>query len=245
MRISRLRMFAGPNGSGKSTIKERVSESVPNLLGVYINPDDIEREILKSGWLDLGHFRVHSTKRTVLKFLREAPQLVGKGFAPAVERLEFSKNRLSFAGVTVNSYFVSAIADFLHESLVASETSFAFETVMSHYNKVDLLRRARAKGFRNYLYFVATEDPEINIDRVKIRVKKGGHNVPKKKIVDRYHRSLDNLLAAIRLTNRAYIFDNSGAKATEIAEITEGKKIEIKNSNVSVWFKKYVLDKAT
>lgn len=40
--VPRLRMFAGPNGSGKSTIKSLLS---PELLGVYINPDDIQKEI--------------------------------------------------------------------------------------------------------------------------------------------------------------------------------------------------------
>ncbi len=38
----RLRMFAGPNGSGKSTIKSIIK---PNLMGFYINPDEIEAEI--------------------------------------------------------------------------------------------------------------------------------------------------------------------------------------------------------
>ena len=38
----RLRIFAGPNGSGKSTIKEVISEE---LLGIYINPDEIEKHI--------------------------------------------------------------------------------------------------------------------------------------------------------------------------------------------------------
>jgi len=41
-KIPRLRIFAGPNGSGKSTIKDVLSD---NLLGVYINPDEIENEI--------------------------------------------------------------------------------------------------------------------------------------------------------------------------------------------------------
>ena len=38
----RLRMFAGPNGSGKSTIKSVIRSE---LLGVYINPDEIEKDI--------------------------------------------------------------------------------------------------------------------------------------------------------------------------------------------------------
>lgn len=57
MTTSRLRMFAGPNGSGKTTIKEKVLEINPKWLGVYINPDDIESEVAKSGRLDFDHFK--------------------------------------------------------------------------------------------------------------------------------------------------------------------------------------------
>ena len=39
--IPRLRMFAGPNGSGKSTLKLYLD---PHLLGIYLNPDEIEQE---------------------------------------------------------------------------------------------------------------------------------------------------------------------------------------------------------
>ena len=98
---------------------------------------------------------------------------------------------------------------------------------MSHPGKVDLLKQAQAAGYRTYLYFVATDDPAINISRVRNRVKLGGHAVPEDRIEKRYHRSLDLLMKAIRHTNRAYIFDNSGDNAagrhTWLAEITEGK----------------------
>jgi predicted ABC-type ATPase len=46
-RLPRLRMFAGPNGSGKTTIKAVIS---PEMVGTYINPDDIEKYI-KIKWL--------------------------------------------------------------------------------------------------------------------------------------------------------------------------------------------------
>ena len=42
MSVPRLRMFAGPNGSGKSTIKSVVPAG---LLGVYLNPDEIQKDI--------------------------------------------------------------------------------------------------------------------------------------------------------------------------------------------------------
>ncbi len=243
MRPPRLRMFAGPNGSGKSTIKDRIYRINAKWLGVYINPDDIEREIAQTGHLDFGHFNVRTNSPGILNFLKKADQLIDNGLLSEVSKLRFRKNSILLQDVSLNSYLVSAIADFLHARLIASKTSFSFETVMSHPNKIELLRHAQKKGFRNYLYFVATEDPAINISRVQIRVREGGHDVPRKKIVDRYYRSLDNLVNAIRVTDRTYIFDNSGAQATEIAEVTQGKDIKIKNSNVPAWFKKYLLDK--
>jgi len=42
---------------------------------------------------------------------------------------------------------------------------------MSSPDKVNFLHRAKDAGFRVYLYYVATENPEINISRVAHRVK--------------------------------------------------------------------------
>ncbi len=238
-------MFAGPNGSGKSTIKAKVAEINQDILGIYINPDDIEREIASTGFIDFNHFKVKTNNSQIFDSLNNSTLLAEKGLLSEVSKLRFQNNKLSFQTVSLNSYFVSPLADFLHESLVASRTSFSFETVMSHPNKIDLLKSSKLSGFRNYLYYVATEDPDINISRVQIRVKEGGHDVPVEKIVSRYHRSLDNLLGAIRMTNRAFIFDNSGAEAILVAEITDGNAVEIKNSNVPVWFRKHVLEKGT
>ncbi|HEY3762032.1 MAG TPA: hypothetical protein VGN23_09825 [Verrucomicrobiae bacterium] len=96
---------------------------------------------------------------------------------------------------------------------------------------------------------MATDDPAINLSRVRNRVKLGGHTVPEDRIVSRYHRSLDLLMDAIRHTNRTYIFDNSGdsaeGKQTWIAEITEGRKLELRTDKIPSWFKRSVLDKIT
>lgn len=114
---------------------------------------------------------------------------------------------------------------------------------MSSPDKVDLLQKAQQVGYRTYLYFVATEDPNINISRVQHRVKTGGHDVPTDKIKTRYYRSLDLLWEAVKHTNRAYIFDNSKSKLLWLAEITDANTIDTKVEDVPVWFKKYMLDK--
>ena len=63
----RLRMFAGPNSSGKSTIKAVVEDKIgPELLGVYINPDEMERDIRTCGVLDLSAYGVETSAEEVL-----------------------------------------------------------------------------------------------------------------------------------------------------------------------------------
>lgn len=115
---------------------------------------------------------------------------------------------------------------------------------MSSPDKVEFLRKAQNRGCRTYLYYVATDDPIINQSRVQIRVNEGGHSVPPDKIISRYHGSLKLLPEAIRASNRAYIFDNSGEKQehTWLAEITDGRQLELKSDIVPSWFKRAVLD---
>ena len=102
-----------------------------------------------------------------------------------------------------------------------------------------------AVGYRTYLYYIATEDPAINIARVRSRVHLGGHDVPEDKIVSRYARSLDLLLEAVRLSNRAYLFDNSrqGGERLWVAEITDGRDLEMKCDPMPTWFQHAIWDK--
>jgi len=191
----RLRLFAGPNGSGKSTLVRSVLR--PELLGVYVNPDDIQAAIRRDGWLDLSAYRLSSADGDPIAFLRASTFLADHGFAADADRLTLADGRIAFTGVTVNAYHASVLADFVRRALLARRISFTFESVMSSPDKVEFLREARAAGYRVYLYYIATEDPEINLSRVRNRAKLGEHDVPPNKIVARYHRSLQLLPWAI------------------------------------------------
>jgi predicted ABC-type ATPase len=240
----RLRMFAGPNGSGKSTIKAVIVDVIgPELLGVYINADDIELEIRNSGYLDVSGYGVVTTAEEVLGFFRGSSFLDETGLSDDAARLGFADGKLDFHSVEVNSYFASVAVDFLRQKLLEAGVTFTFETVMSHRSKVEFLKKAQESGFRTYLYYVATEDPEINVSRVQNRVAEGGHDVSREKIVERYHRSLDLLAEAVQYANRAYIFDNSSDQRVWVAEVTDGETLELKTDMMPVWFKTALWDK--
>lgn len=238
-------MFAGPNGSGKSTLFRQILPAA--LQGVYLNPDEIEQGIQRLGYLDLGTYGVRVGDEGILDFFRGSALVQRAKLEKAVERLAMSGQRLHFAPGTVNAYFASIASDFIRHRLLEQQVSFTFETVMSSPDKVAFLRQAHAGGCRTYLYYVATDDPIINLSRVRGRVAQGGHPVPEEKIASRYRRSLELLPAAIRVSNRAYIFDNSGGPGSHrwLAEITDGRLLELKTDLVPEWFRLAVLEPLT
>ncbi len=188
--------------------------------------------------IDFQSYQVTTTVKEAVDFFINSSLLKSVELLGNAHRLNFNEGKLIFPDIAVNGYFASVAADLIRNKLIESSKSFTFETVMSFPDKVELLRKAQLKGYRIYLYYVATEDPSINISRVRYRVKMGGHSVPEDKIVSRYKRSLDLLIHAIQFTNRSYIFDNSTHEHIWLAEITDGQTLEMKTDQVPAWFKK-------
>lgn len=240
MAIPRLRMFAGPNGSGKSTLKGLLSSE---WYGTYVNADDIERTIRLEGGLRLSDFKVEVTQQQLTRFFLESSLLGAHGLAEDARAITVDMGYLSFGDLQINSYFASVLADLIRQQLISRGESLTFETVMSSPDKVDFICNVQRLGYRTYLYYVATEDPAINIARVKHRVDKGGHDVPSDKIVSRYERSLDLLYSAVACANRSFIFDNSDESAVWVAEVTDGTVLEAKVDSLPMWCKRALWDK--
>ncbi len=117
----RLRMFAGPNGSGKSTIKSVIRSE---LLGVYINPDEIEKDI-RNG--DFQAFGVRTKSAEILAFFQNSTFLAKADLLDEAEYLSFNDDKLCFHNVLVSSYFASVAADFIRHKLLETGTSFTFQ----------------------------------------------------------------------------------------------------------------------
>lgn len=237
---SRLRIFAGPNGSGKSTITSVISQE---LLGIYINPDEMEKEMKENGHLDLKKYQIAIHQPDLLSFFQNSSLLKNSHLTEKADFVELKEDLLVLHQQEKHDYLAAVMADFIRQELLKLKKTFSFETVMSHPDKIQLLSQAKENGYRIYLYYVATEDPQINISRVKQRVKMNGHAVPEDKIIQRYYRSLDLLYDAVRHTHRAYIFDNSSHEHICIAEGTNGKILEMKNDLMPHWFKTSLWDK--
>lgn len=81
--------------------------------------------------------------------------------------------------------------------------------VMSTERNLNLLQRAKEKGYFIRCYYILTTDPMINVFRVRVRVETGGHSVPEEKIVSRYDRALTLVRDVVAVCDICHIYDNS------------------------------------
>ena len=244
MSDKRIRIFAGPNGSGKSTFVRNFPTTSKRTLGVYINADDIEKSFNDFRTLDLSCYHLQFDTQDIQDYFKAstfAPVLLGN--AQLWQSFQVINNKLVVDdSLSINSYITADLAEFFRQKLVEKGTSFSFETVMSDALKLTFLQTAKEKGYRIYLYYFSTEDPEININRVKLRVAQNGHDVTPDKITYIYYKSLDNLKEAIHISDRAYLFDNTRVTKL-IAEITKGHEVEVIDPySIPNWFIKYVYE---
>ncbi|MBR0101448.1 MAG: zeta toxin family protein [Treponema sp.] len=101
------------------------------------------------------------------------------------------------------------LAESMREKCVSEKTSFTFETVLSTTRNLNLLRRAKESGFFIRCIYVLTENPDINVSRVKSREQAGGHGVPEDKVRSRYKKALDLIPELIQVCDILHIYDNS------------------------------------
>lgn len=235
----RLRMLAGPNGSGKSTLAAQLSSDYAVNLYRFVNADLLFAEVVQS----------HRTACPFSIDNAELVEFVAQSTYPREYKRPFESGEiyideedyLHFSANGINSYSVAIVADFFKEQYLKHRISFSFETVFSHPAKIDILKRAQAAGFKTYMYFVATENPVININRIKERVALGGHDVPEEKTRSRYLRCMEQVRYALPYLNRAYFFDNSTQQSLYLAEYESEVGFTLHSELLPSWFRRFVL----
>jgi len=105
---------------------------------------------------------------------------------------------------------VQRIEAWLYASINTHQT-IGVETVLSTGKYRRLVEHAKAKGFSVNLIYVYLDSAELNIERVRTRVRKGGHDVPEQRIRDRRLRSFEQFGWFFSQADRADVYDNSGA----------------------------------
>jgi predicted ABC-type ATPase len=78
------------------------------------------------------------------------------------------------------------------EELMAERVSFAVESTISGRSLQRVIRKLIASGYSTLLVYLWLPEPELAVERVRNRVRLGGHHVPEVDVRRRFYRSLVN-----------------------------------------------------
>lgn len=124
--------------------------------------------------------------------------------------------------------------------LLETNKIFAFETTLATKSYKSKIKIAQEKNYKVILLFFWLQDVDLAIERVKTRVKEGGHNIEIEVIRRRYVNGISNLFNIyLPIANEVMIFDNSFGKPELIAEKTLDTEIDIINNIKYNRLKKY------
>lgn len=105
------------------------------------------------------------------------------------------------------------------DRLVRARLSFAFETTLSGLGYLRRLKHWKAAGYHVEIVYLQLVSPRLALKRVAARMRQGGHDVPRRDVLRRFHRGWRNFEIAYRpLANVWAVYDNSGSKPMLISK---------------------------
>ena len=119
--------------------------------------------------------------------------------------------------------------------------SFSIETTLATRSYINLVRDAHKRGYLVNVIYFWLNTPELAVDRVAERVRKGGHNIPHDVILRRYSKGLYNLFNLfMNEVDLWTIYDNSDYTRERIAFGGNKVKLVVNNINKFNEVKSYV-----
>jgi predicted ABC-type ATPase len=118
---------------------------------------------------------------------------------------------------------------------IQSNSSFIVETTLAGNSYLNLMREVKLLGWFVKLTYIGINNPTTNIQRVRSRVKLGGHDVPRADILRRYDRSLANLSKAAKIADRLDLYDNSTNAGYQLIATIEGDRSIVYVQELPEW----------
>lgn len=122
----------------------------------------------------------------------------------------FARERAVQTGMTIQDANTEAWHEGVRrlDAAISAHQNYAFETTLGGNTIAAKLRQAT--GSHDVLmWFCGLDSVERHIARVRQRVRHGGHDIPEKKIRQRWHRSIANLIALLPHLRQLHVYDNS------------------------------------
>lgn len=113
---------------------------------------------------------------------------------------------------------------------------FSIETTLSGKNAIGQISKAKKYGYEVTMFYIALNNVNQNIERVAMRVKNGGHDIPAKDIVRRNKTSFHHLYEYAPMLDNLILIDNSQEDGKTILEVNDGT-IAFESNQLPDWAK--------
>ena len=122
------------------------------------------------------------------------------------------------------------------EAALREQCSFAVEDLIVD---TELLESARNAGYATKVIFISTEDPNLNVGRILIRMSHGGQSVPLKAVPESYEESMKSLPQARKHADDLLVYDNTpdGKGHRLVARFISGELVRVARSSPD-WLKR-------
>lgn len=118
---------------------------------------------------------------------------------------------------------------------LAALYTFAIETTLATRTYLNLVKQAQLLGYDVVLFFFYLPSADMAKERVRLRVSKGGHNIPAEVIERRYVAGIKYFFEYIQLVDRWRLYENRQSPPVKIAEGERDKFVNI--INFELWEK--------
>lgn len=98
---------------------------------------------------------------------------------------------------------------------------FTQETTLSGHRIATTARKAKDAGYHIRMYYVGLNSAEESVERIKNRVKNGGHNIASEDVYRRYAHRIESLSAILPYCDEVHFYDNHNG-FIEVGEYRNG-----------------------
>src|SRR5215468_10199605 len=144
--------------------------------------------------------------------------------------------KTTFYDAHLKEAFPTLVPPVLHqrEAMLREHQSFAVEDLVVD---TELLENAREAGYATKVIFISTEDPNLNVGRILIRMSRGGQSVPLRAIPESYEESMRSLQEARKRADELLVYDNTpdGRGHRLVARFIAGKLVKTANPPPEWW----------
>jgi len=129
--------------------------------------------------------------------------------------------------VTAGKIVLKKLDDCLNKGIsIAIESTLAGNFLLKH------IKKAKDLGYQTAIIYVFLDNPQFNIERIRSRIRNGGHYIPDEDVIRRYHRSIFNFWNKYKDNVDTWEIYYNGISYFQLVMESESKEIEIVNEKL-------------